>query len=319
MSDGYWYITLLESKHYWFDLIVRPLKYLNTREEILKNLKLKDESKKRSPHTRFIYFFASRPKVRICVEIKPLFENSTGNLEFYIRIGKNPEPIQVKSQILLPAHLKENCYLEATDRTLRFYKNPETSNTISIHDFLSDTNQYFNISTEILYVGSTTDEAKRFLNRTHRGVTDSIYLKGSESHDFFFFSNLFEVHEVVRDANNHINTVYKKSSVNLKDCKEESVIIENGLIVYFGCESQQLDKVKETSEYKNMISKLKHQRGISKFVYHLQITPDSSYYKFTSIRASAGYEHNFFHYIEAEDLETVKCNGEESMLELLHK
>jgi hypothetical protein len=318
-SHGFWFVSLKKSKPYWFDLFVNPLEHesVNTRDAIATDLAEKEEIDRNSEHSRFVYFFASRPRVRVDTTVPFEFDKSSGSLKFQILQGRERIPFQIESQIQIMRDAQEIAYLTCTDRSIRIHISSETSQTVSIHDFLRSIKQPLGHPTEILYVGSTAAQAKRFLKREHRGVSDSIYHQGSESYDFFFYSNLFEVHEILYYEAARTRVVSRKVSLDLKDCKEECSVVENGLIGYFGCKSQDLNRKRESGELRNRMIGLNKKRGISKVAYHVEVDPAPSYFSFFSATAQAKGNHTFLYELNGNKLSISTFPDESHLVEVL--
>lgn len=63
-----WLVTFLESKCYWYDLIINPMEEWSSRDRIAAELNDKKALLEKSLDKRFIYFLATRPKVRFDTE-----------------------------------------------------------------------------------------------------------------------------------------------------------------------------------------------------------------------------------------------------------
>jgi len=318
-DDGFWFISLSETKIYWFDLVVEPLEHesINTRDAIASDLKAKEIIDRKSKASRFVYFFASRPRVRIDTSIPLEFDLKSRVLTFRVLLGRESKPIWLKPKMEIDEGIIESVYLTSTDRSIRIYSNSETSRTVSIHDFLAHTNLSLGKSTEILYVGSTADQASRFLKRQHRGVTDSIYQKGSESHDFFFYSNVFTVHESLNYHSASARLISQVVSLNFQDCKEECEVVENGLIRYFGCKSQKLNEKPEVGKLRNAFINLHEKRGISKLAYHIEVEPEPNYFNFFSVNAKPKSNHTFMYTLKENEVDLSVFANESKMAKAL--
>lgn len=56
------------------------------------------------------------------------------------------------------------------------------------------------IDTEVLYVGSTDDPARRPLKRDHRGYSDSLYGISTAEKDVFVYYNLFKALSITKES-----------------------------------------------------------------------------------------------------------------------
>ena len=97
-SRKFWYVPLVQSDCFWFDLIVNPPKVENDEDFIASYLADLKKHVEETLERRFIYFFCSRPKVRFDTQRKPHYEWFRGCLVVNLLIGreKKKKAIRVK-------------------------------------------------------------------------------------------------------------------------------------------------------------------------------------------------------------------------------
>lgn len=316
-DDVAWVVSLVKTKCYWFDLVVDPLEHVDTRSEIAKDLEEKERIDRNSKDSRFVYFFACRPRVRIDTSSQLYFNTETGIVGFNVLIGRNKTPVKLETKIADPGSVKSESDLTCTDKTLRLFNGSDNSVTISVHDLLQECGIHLDSATEVLYVGSSVNQARRILDREHRGICDSIYFKGVEENDFFFFSNLFSVHEVARSESSRVSLIQRKVSMSVQECREECAVVENGLIRYFGCKAQEINKEREEGALRNAFATLQNDRGVSRIAFDLQVDASPNYLSFFSRNIAPQDSHNFMYSIDSEELVLQDFSSAEKMIECM--
>jgi hypothetical protein len=188
-----WSITLQQSSCYRYDLIVNPPDFADTKSGIGKALDRLREEVERTLEKRFIYFFASRPKVRFDVSRQPRYEFFSKRLVLHLLVGREKRRVVLKRR-LLDSHGNLICpRVDVSERYIRIINDGDLSEMYSVHDFLQVTKFAIGETTVVHYVGITKDPGDRPLSRKHRGIADTLYNVSNEANDFFVYINLFKV------------------------------------------------------------------------------------------------------------------------------
>lgn len=91
-----WYVTLQQSSCYWYDLIVNPPDLIDTRSSISSQLEELRAKVEQTLEKRFIYFFASRTKVRFDTTRPPRYSLFGKWLTITMLIGRDKKRRTIK-------------------------------------------------------------------------------------------------------------------------------------------------------------------------------------------------------------------------------
>lgn len=149
------------------------------------------------------------------------------------------------------------------------------------------------VDTEVLYVGSTDDPARRPLKRDHRGYSDSLYGISTAEKDIFVYYNLFKALSVTRESPYALHFILGNSIIDEVQKQEEGLLLEHGLIHYFGAKSQQKSRDQEYGRLREGMRRLKENYKIVSINFHLEVETPTEYWKLFSSQVQSGSCHRF--------------------------
>jgi len=205
-SEKDWIVELIHSNCYWYDLIVNPPKFAATNKYIINSLKALKKEIESQLEKRFIYFIASRKKIRFSIKKQPKYSFFDNSLIIWLEIGKNKKLKRKKVKIYSPVTgtvIKPEILISDRFITLLFDK--DHSHTYPVHDFLRRHEINLSIATEIHYVGITETPEKRPFNGSHAGLSSMLATVSNEENDCFIFVNLFKVLVMAKNKQLGIN------------------------------------------------------------------------------------------------------------------
>lgn len=308
-----WYVTLQQSSCYWYDLIVNPPDFLDTRNSISSQLEELRVEVEQTLEKRFIYFFASRTKVRFDTTRPPKYSLFGGWLVITLLTGRyrKRHTIKIKFGDLDGRPLRPR--VEVSDRFIAIVHSDTASQTFSVHDFLRAFDISLGIPTEVHYVGITKDPGDRPLSRKHRGITDTLYNVSNEENDFFVFINLFKVMANAKNAPYGVHFVVANSMIDEIPTDEEGRVVESALIAYFDCASQNVNREKERSVLNNQLVSLAEKHKIQSVSMHLEMESPNEYFIFGSAAAPAAPSHSFLLRRSSSGIEIQRFTSEDEL------
>ena len=309
-----WCITLQQSTCYWYELIVNPPDFANTKSTIGMMLDSLREEVEKTLEKRFIYFFASRPKVRFDTSRQPRYELFSKKLVLHLLVGREKRRVILKKRLRDPDGNLVFPRVELSDRFIRIINGSDSSETYSVHDFLQLADFRIGEPTAVHYVGITKDPGDRPLSRKHRGIADTLYNISNEENDFFVYINLFKVTAHASSAEHNIVFVAANAYTDEIKTDEEGAIVEGALIAYFECASQRLNKNRERSSFQGMLDEIAQANRIRSVAVHLEVERPSEYFAFGSDAVPAALSHIFvFRSIDGK-LRLTKLSSEDDLL-----
>lgn len=292
-STKNWHITLQQSSCYWFDLIVNPPDFVNTKDSIASELENLRATVEQTLDKRFIYFFASRTKVRFDVTRPPKYSFWNKWLIITLLVGRDRKRHKIKIKFQSTEGQALTPRVEVSERFIRIIHSAKVSQTFSIHDFLQTFDMLIGIPTQVHYVGITKDPADRPLSRKHRGITDTLYNVSNEENDFFVFINLFKVMSHAKNNAHQLHFVVANSMIDEIPTDEEGAVVESALIAYFDCASQQINRGNERAKLSNRLALLAEKHKIQSVSVHLEMESPNEYFAFGTDSISAALSHTF--------------------------
>ncbi|MGW7677948.1 hypothetical protein [Shewanella sp. S23-S33] len=292
-STKNWHITLQQSSCYWYDLIVNPPDFVNTKDSISSQLEDLRATVEQTLEKRFIYFFASRTKVRFDVTRPPKYSFWNKWIIITLLVGRDRKRYKIKIKFQSAEGQTLTPRIEVSERFIRIIHCAKVSQTFSIHDFLQTFDIWIGISTQVHYVGITKDPADRPLSRKHRGITDTLYNVSNEENDFFVFINLFKVMSNAKNNAHQLHFVVANSMIDEIPTEEEGVVVESALIAYFDCASQQINRGNERAKLSNRLAFLAEKHNIQSVSVHLEMESPNEYFAFGSDSISVALSHTF--------------------------
>jgi hypothetical protein len=298
-----WRAGLLHSKAFWFDLIVNPPEGCDVQSQATAFLNNHREAVRNSADQRFVYFIASRQRIRFCCRRPPKRSLSRKYLLIHLEVGREKKLKQLRLEIpkdsrqfTLPTFSEDGRFI------LIEGEEGQQAIALPVHDFLILHEVNLGIDTEVLYVGSTDDPATRPLKRDHRGYGDSVYPLSPEETDVFVFYNIFKVVSVAENSDFMLNFMIANSVIDEVQRVEEGELLEHGLIHYFGTKSQERNKVSEYGRLRNDLKKLLARNKISAITFNIEMEEPHEFYRFFSRNISARDRHYFALRIEHDQV-----------------
>lgn len=310
-----WRVGLLHSKAFWFDLLVNPPEGFDVQRQATAFLYNHREAVRNSADKRFVYFVASRQRIRFCCRRPPKRPLSRKYLLIHLEVGRATELKQLRLEIPkdawqfpLPTFSKDGRFIQIEG------EEDQQAIAVPVHDFLILHEVNLGIDTEVLYVGSTDDPATRPLKRDNRGYGDSVYSLSPEETDVFVFYNIFKVVSVAENSDYKLNFMIANSVIDEIQRVEEGELLEHGLIHYFGTKSQERNKISEYGKLRNGLKKLLARHKISAITFDIEMEEPHEFYRFFSRNLSARDRHYFALRIEHDQViiaapEAVKLGG----------
>lgn len=290
-----WYVTLQQSSCYWYDLIVNPPDFVDTKDGISSQLEDLRARVEQTLEKRFIYFFASRTKVRFDTTRPPKYSFWKKWLVITLLVGRDKKRHTIKIKFDGPDGRPLTPRVEVSERFIRIIHSDTASQTFSVHDFLQAFDIGMGIATQVRYVGITKDPADRPLSRKHRGITDTLYNVSNEENDFFVFINLFKVLSNAKNDAYGLHFVVANSMIDEIPTDEEGLVVESALIAYFDCASQHLNREKERAVLSNQLASLAEEHKIKSVSVHLEMESPNEYFVFGSDAAPPALSHSFLY------------------------
>lgn len=289
-----WYVELSLTEIVWYDTLVNPIEGFDIKGAISKKLREMKRIVEEQSDKRFIYYIAARRKVRFSQSKKPRYSIFDRKLVLYLEIGRKRKIKKIKLTVREPETGKLiRPKVDVTDRLLVFTYSNGSTLTMTIHDLLSQCDVCLGEATEVHYVGYTNKPWERPLNRSHRGLTDTLYNVSTDEYDVFIFYNLFKVISLAKNPNYNINFTIANSMIDEIKVEEEGSIIEKALIMYFGSKAQELNKKSERGCLKKSLERMAEINNISSIGFGLEVDDVSEYFKFYSRKVKPKVRHEF--------------------------
>ena len=290
-----WHVTLQQSSCYWYDLIVNPPDFIDTKDSISSQLEDLRATVEQTLEKRFIYFFASRTKIRFDTTRPPKYSLWKKWLVITLLMGRDRRRRTIKIRFRGLEGQRLTPRVEVSERFIHIVHSDTVSQTFSVHDFLQAFDIWIGIPTQVHYVGITKDPADRPLSRKHRGITDTLYNVSNEENDFFVFINLFKVMSNAKNDAYKLHFVVANSMIDEIPTDKEGEVIESALIAYFDCASQHVNRQKERTVLNNKLATLAEEHKIQSVSVHLEMESPNEYFVFGSEAIPAALSHSFLY------------------------
>lgn len=313
-SEKDWCITLQQSTCYWYELIVNPPDCGDTKSGIGRMLNDLRSQVEKTFEKRFIYFFASRPRVRFDTSRRPYFEFFSKKLVLHLLVGRAKKRVILKTVVRDIQGNVVTPSVELSERFVTIFNGAAPSEMYSVHDFLQYLDFSIGASTTIHYVGITKNPADRPLNRKHRGITDTLYNISNEENDFFIYINLFKVTAHAKNLVSGFAFVTANSMTDEIKTDEEGAIVEGALISYFECKSQRINRDKERASFRRRLNSVANKNKIHSVAVHIEVEQPSEYFAFGSESVPPAHSHTFVFESVHKGLELTKLGSEEELL-----
>ena len=267
-----WHVTFLQTDCFWFDMIINPFPSKETTNFISGYLAALRKQVEETLEKRFIYFVASRPRVRFGVTRPPKYEFLSGKLVLHFVVGRDRRRHKLKFDILDYGSKKRlKPRVLSNDKFITLIFSPRSSNTYSVHDFLRIHEINFGLETKVHYVGITRTPESRPLSRQHRGVADTLYSVSNEDNDFFLFVSLFKVMTNTKTSDYMMNFIVANPMIDELSVGAEGSIIERGLVAYFDSPIQKDENSHERAGLEQELRRIKTEPNIEAVLFNLAI------------------------------------------------
>lgn len=297
-----WYVELIQSYMYWYDLMVNEPDGMDTRKYIPEMLKALKQQVEENLDKRFIYFIVSRKKIRFSRKKKPKYSLISGKLKIYLEVGKNSEPRCVQISPRDPntgRPIKPR--VETTERFITFFDANGNRQSFPIHDFFAACDVSLGFTSEIHYVGFTKNPHKRPIDGSHAGLSEVLYKLSDGDSDIFIYYNLFKI-TTQASGGRGMQFLVSNAMIDEVSADKEGALLEKCLIMYFGADIQKRNKPSEEGELKNSLISLAKDNKIEFVTVHFEMEDPNEYFCFGSSKISAKHKHVFSCQIYNNDL-----------------
>lgn len=308
-SDAYrnarkqWYVELLRSDMFWYELIVNEHDEFDTRKLISDSLRDLKSLVEDQLDKRFIYFIVSRKRLRFSEKKKPRYSLFGNKLYLYIEIGREGKTRRITTQVRdIQSGQAIKPKVETSDRFITFTHDDGNKTSLSIHDFLLNSAIELGYDSEVHYVGYTKNPQKRPIDGTHTGLNEIIYRLSNGDNDIFVFYNLFKVTTSAINEEFNINFHVSNAMIDEIQVDKEGQILEKCLILYFGSDNQTKNRENEKRELQNSLIQLAKENKITSITMHYEMESPSEYFRFCSSSITPKDCHIFSCMIKEDDL-----------------
>lgn len=288
-SKKAWGVECLSSTYFWFDPLIDPphgIDLLSAMRTTLNELKTNVQG---SLDRHFVYFLASREKIRFSTKKQPHY-SLFGKLIVYIEVGRK----RLEKKLILSAG-NDRTHVECCERFITYHYSADHKVSYSVYDYLDLCRIQTGISSEVHYVGYTSNPSSRALDRNHRGFSDMVYRtsRTDEDYDYFIFYNLFKVSVKAIHPSNAIHFLVSNAMIDEVDIATEGKLLEKVLIKYFGTKVQELNIENEERELNNTLEKLATNKNIQSVTFDIEIEGESELFRFYSRCIEPNMKHTF--------------------------
>ncbi|HIE6128574.1 TPA: hypothetical protein ACXN4M_001045 [Proteus mirabilis] len=295
-SNKLWWVDLINTDCFWYDMLINPPSDLNTNEMIKNYLSSMEKYFNEHCEKRFIYFLGSRVKVRFSIKKKAKYSPFTKDLMLHLLVGKKEKKHKIK--ISFYENTPKGPYkitpeVKVTEKYLYVKTSEKEINILSIHDFLKENYINLGIDTEIHYVGYTHQPQKRPIDLIHRGFSKMLYSVSNDNNDFFVFFNIFNPRSISHNNDYNLSFNISNSLMDEVEVDKEGRIIENCFIRYFDTKIQDDDKESKRPDLNNMFIDIVKNKKIKSIAVNLQYENANEYYRFYSRNVEPKNNHFF--------------------------
>ena len=280
--DKVWYVNVIRSDCFWFDLIANKSDTYELQEPIKTYLRSLKQHVEETLEKRFIYFFASRPKVRVDIKRKPRYSRFSGALIITLLVGGCRRRVKAKVRFCNENGDVVKPEVWADEKFIRIFNASGGSTTYPIHDFIRVFKIELGFNTQIHYVGLTKNPESRPTNRQHRGITDTLLNVSTGDNDFFLFVNLFKVTCFAHDHDYGMSFAISNAMIDEVSVNLEGAIIERSLVTYFNSPIQKNEDSHERSGLVAALKRIKSERNIVSITVDLEMEIPDEYFTFFS-------------------------------------
>ena len=250
-------VGLTETHMLWLDFFLDKSVPTDVQAAICRGLSEWKHNVARQCDKRFIYFLASRPKLRFSTRRQPRYSYWRDRFVFWVEVGgaarlrkvEIPAPFRAegsRERVRVPA--------STTEKLITFHFSGHHSVSFPIHDFMLRFNASTGMDSTVHYIGCTKNPDSRVLNLQHHGFTRMLHEVSSGERDFLLFQHLFKPVVVAKYPKHGLNVVAANSELDLADIGSEGRLIEKALIAYFEPSTQLASVRSARSEVRNLMA-----------------------------------------------------------------
>lgn len=290
--DKNWLVLLQNTQVIWASLLDDTVSKLGYAKQIRQGMKTWHAGVEATTDKLFVYFIATRHRVRFCILTAPIIRPD-GMLLADVLVGKDKTRFTIGVPLAMDAQAEATQVELVGDNGIRITIG-QSITTFSVHDLLSTFDVRLGIHTEIHYVGSTKNPAKRPMSLGHDALSRIMLSLSNEDYDFFLVYNVFKAMALARDDDYMLNYYLANSVTGPVSGEGEGRLIEKLLIRYFDPKLQNRNAPAERSSLIRRMGELAHKHRISSVAVDMAIvdTP-SEYFSFCSSSAPASLAHAF--------------------------
>ncbi|MFQ6589916.1 MULTISPECIES: hypothetical protein [Pseudomonas] len=309
-SEKDWHVELTDYTVFWFDLLVNPPEGVDYQKRISDQLRAYRKEVEECNDKRFVYFITSRGKVRFSTKTAPEYSWTKKEVIIHLEVGSKKKPKKVRLPALpefigvqLPVIFDEGRFIGLWGPGQPY------ATGFTVHEFLMMHSINLGIDTEVLYVGSTDDPARRPLKRDHRGYSDSLYGISTAEKDVFVYYNLFKALSITKESPYALHFILGNSMIDEVQKKEEGLLLEHGLIHYFGAKSQEKSREQEYGRLREGMSRLKENYKIASVNFHIEAETSTEYWTLYSSQVQSEHRHRFSLTLDGDQVKTGEAQS----------
>jgi len=281
-----WRINLIQTNCFCYDFVVNEHALCGASQTKKRLKEIKDHVLNQM-EKRFVYYIATRKRVRFSMSNRPIL---TGNrVSICVEIGKEKE--LRKLDIFVP---EGSCIKVTSDPRVISFTGP-SGNTTSheIHSFLQSIDANLGIASEIQYVGMTKDPTRRPMFDGHIPLSRIAYEVDREEDDILVFFNVFKVMASAQNHRLNAEINIPNSATNEVSAEDEGRIIEKALIFYFMPKYNIGNSANEIGELKNKLITLSQENNFKRIDFSLEVDGSSEYFAYSSPSVPIRANHSF--------------------------
>jgi hypothetical protein len=285
-----WIVALESCSWTWFDMVSNPGKDPDTKASALKRLRDLANGSPEDFETRFVYFIASRPRVRFDTSFIPCYSRSNRPLQLVVEVGKHRDKRLIEV-VLTDQHGPAQPKVTLTPERIRISHTESSSTNVSVHDFLYMIDCDLAHSSDVHYVGVTRSPHKRPIDRQHRGYADTVGSIPADANDFFVYHHRFNVTSIGVDPAAPVSIVVPNAAIDEVGVDDEARIIESILALYFDAKNQETTRGRDSAELQNRLAQLQNQHKIDSVALGISFDKPNAYFRYGSRKIPHAHEH----------------------------
>lgn len=278
-------IGLTETHMLWLDFFLDQSIPTDLQTAIRKGLTKWKQNVAQHCDKRFLYFLASRTKVRFSTRRQPRYSKWRDRFIFWIEVGRSARPCRIEIEApfrVLASNEPVRFPAKTTAKFITFFVGSGAVSR-SVHDFLLECNASIGIDTNVHYVGCTKTPDSRVLSKEHHGFAQMLHDVSGEDSDFFLFQHLFKPVVLAAYPGYGLHVVAANSAVDLADIESEGSMIEKALIAYFEPSTQLASLKAARSELRGILAR----HCVEKMMLGIDYQQPREYYRYVGTGVGA--------------------------------